>query len=262
MSTATLNTRLAAFRAWLERSSLGIPAQAVSLGTVPFQKAAILLPGETLEVPHASDPKRMRLITLTERAPADDAASLIPVMTGDDSPECSISASSAYSGCDAWYAANGRSDTAWESNGATTGWWRCRFAEPKAIQHYAMTTRDVFGDGGPRDWQFRGSNDGNAWEVLDEHGGVTWSNSERKDFYLQTQANFVYYDIFMTASNRPDYAAPLLLGEVQFYAAASERILVVSPQDYEIELMDNLTRVKRITPVSQVARMLTATVRL
>jgi hypothetical protein len=63
----------------------------------------------------------------------------------------------------------------------------------------------------------------------------------------------------ITASARPDYAAPLALAEVQLYAPATERILVPSPQDYRIEYLTDRTRILRLAAER---RRLTATVRL
>ncbi len=262
MTPSSLQTRLTTFKDWLAQSKLNSPTLSVPLANAAIvQQSAILAQGDVLEIPHARDTKLLRLVTLTEGASVAEALPLIPLMSGASSPECILSASSEYPTREAWLAANRTVDSAWESNGATSAWWRCQFTQPQMVHSYTLSARSAYGDGGPRDWQFRGSHDGENWEVLDTHNSVSWVNSEHKDFTLATPATFTYFDIFMTASNRPDYAAPLLLGEVQFFGGVPTQSVVASPLDYQITLLDNLTRITRLTPAPQ-SRRLTVTVRL
>ena len=54
-------------------------------------------------------------------------------------------------------------------------------------------------------------------------------------------------------------AAPLALAEVQFYAPATQRILVPASTDYQIEYLADRTCIKRLATER---RLLIATVRL
>jgi hypothetical protein len=257
---STLDTHLVSVRDWITQLRLGnttTPVPAVLPGS---RQTLDLGPGETLEIVHASDPEYQRLISLAEQV-FEAGVSLIPVMTADTSPLCSISSSSSYGSTEGpWRAADGTLTTHWSAGASLThAWWRCCFPTAKTAVSYAITARNPYGDSGPKDWTLRGSNDGVNWTVLDTQVGVTWSNSQRRQFNLAQPASFSCWEINITASGRPDYAAPLALSEVQFYAPATQRILVPLPQDYQIEYLSDRTRIKRLAAER---RLLTATVRL
>ena len=257
---STLDTHLGSVRDWITQIRLGNPTTPVPAVLPGSRQTLDLGPGETLEIVHASDPDYQRLISLAEQV-FEPGASLIPVLTGDASPLCSVSSSSSYSQADGpWRAADGTPTTHWSVGPSLThGWWRCVFPAPKTAVSYAITARNPYGDSGPKDWTLRGSNDGVNWTVLDTQSGVTWSNAQRRQFSLAQPASFARWEINITASARPDYAAPLALAEVQFYAPAKQRILVPSPQDYQIEYLVDRTLIKRLAAER---RLLTATVRL
>ncbi|MDP2430572.1 MAG: discoidin domain-containing protein [Pseudomonadota bacterium] len=257
---STLDTRLGTVRDWITQLRLGnptTPAPAVLPGS---RQTLDMGPGEILEIVHASDPDYQRLISLAEQV-FEPGASLIPAMTGESSPLCSVSSSSSYSQADGpWRAADGTPTTHWSVGSSLThGWWRCVFPASKTAVGYAITARNPYGDSGPKDWTLRGSNDGVNWTVLDAQSGVIWSNSQRREFSLAQPASFTWWEINITASARPDYAAPLALAEVQFYAPATQRILVPASTDYQIEYLADRTRIKRLAAER---RLLTATVRL
>lgn len=256
---STLDTRLGTIRDWITQMRLGNPA--ASPIVLPANRQTLDIgPGEILEIVHAGDPDYRRLVSLAEQV-FEAGANLMPVMTGPSSPLCTISSSSSYDATDGpWRAADGQVGTHWSiGRSLTIGWWRCCFNAPVSAVSYAITARNPYGDSGPRDWTLRGSNDGVNWTVLDAETGVTWSNGQRRQFNLAQPASFSCWEINITASARPDYAAPLALAEVQLYAPATERILVPSPQDYRIEYLADRTRILRLAAER---RRLTATVRL
>jgi len=257
---STLDTRLGTVRDWITQLRLGNPTNPAPAVLPGSRQTLDLGPGETLEIVHPSDPLYQRLVSIAEQV-FEPGASLIPTMTGDTSPLCSISSSSSYSQADGpWRAADGTPTTHWSVGPSLIhGWWRCVFPAPKIAVSYAITARNPYGDSGPRDWTLRGSNDGVSWTVLDTQTGVTWSNAQRRQFSLAQPTSFTWWEINITASARPDYAAPLALAEVQFYAPATQRILVPASTDYQIEYLTDRTRIKRLAAER---RLLTAMVRL
>ncbi len=255
----TLDTQLGTVRDWITQMHLGNASPAPIV--LPANRQILDIgPGETLEIVHVDDPDYRRLVTLAEQV-FEASANLMPVMTGPSTALCTISSSSSYDATDGpWRAADGQAGTHWSvGRSLTTGWWRCCFNAPVNAVSYALTARSPYGDSGPKDWTLRGSNDGVNWAVLDTQTGVAWSNGQRRQFNLAQPASFACWEINITASSRPDYAAPLALAEVQLYAPATERILVPSPQDYQIEYRSDRTLIKRLATER---RLLTATVRL
>ncbi len=257
---STLDTGLGTVRDWITQLRLG-NASNPAPSVLPANRQILDIgPGETLEIVHANDSDYRRLVSLAEQV-FDPGANLMPVMTGPTSPLCTITSSSSYAPADGpWRAADGTPTTHWSVGPSLTqGWWRCCFPAPMTAVGYAITARNPYGDSGPKDWTLRGSNDGVNWTVLDTQSGVIWSNSQRRQFSLAQPASFACWEINITASARPDYAAPLALAEVQLYAPATERILVPSQLDYQIEYRADRTRIKRLAAER---RLLTATVRL
>ncbi len=257
---STLDTHLGTVRDWITQLRLDNPTTPVPTVLPGSRQTLDLGPGETLEIVHPADPLYQRLVSLAEQV-FESGASLIPVMTGETSPLCAISSSSSYAPADGpWRAADGTPTTHWSVGPSLThGWWRCVFPAPKTAVSYAITARNPYGDSGPKDWTLRGSNDGVNWTVLDTQVGVTWSNALRRQFSLAQPASFTWWEINITASARPDYAAPLALAEVQFYAPSTERILVPASTDYQIEYLADRTRIKRLAAER---RLLSAMVRL
>ncbi len=256
---STLDTGLGTVRDWITQMRLGNASPAPLI--LPANRQTLDIgPGETLEIVHASDPDYRRLASLTEQI-FDPGASLIPVMAGPSNALCAISASSSYSDVRAaWYAADGQAGSHWSGGaGKTTGWWRCCFTAPVTATGYSIMATAPYGDSSPKDWTLRGSNDGVNWTVLDSGVGVAWVDGQRRQFSLAQPATFACWEINITATARPDYAAPLALAEVQFYAPATQRILVPASTDYQIEYLADRTRIKRLAAER---RLLTATVRL
>lgn len=256
---STLDERVGTVRDWLTQMRLG-NATTPPVPNPMNRQTVDIGPGETLEIVHAADPDYQRLVSLLEQV-FDPGTSLIPAMTGPSNAMCTISASSAYSDARAaWYAADGQVGSHWSGGaGKTTGWWRCCFTAPVTAMGYAMTATAPYGDSGPKNWTLRGSNDGMNWTVLDTGVGVAWVDSQRRQFSLAQPATFSCWEINITATARPDYAAPLALAEIQLYAPATQRILVPTPQDYRIEFLADRTRIQRLAAER---RQLTAMVRL
>ncbi len=259
---STLDTRLGTVRDWITQIRLGNATPPVPAVLPGSRQTLDLGPGEILEITHPNDPIFQRLISLTELI-FEAGVGLIPVMTSDNSPLCSLSASSSFDQNNRlWHATDNRTTTQWSvGSGVTSAWWRCCFPSPKLAVSYAIAAHSAHSSAvcGPKDWTLRGSNDGVNWSVLDAHSGVTWSLSQRRQFNLAQPASFSCWEINITGSACHGQIAPLTMAEVQFYAPATQRILVPSPQDYQIEYQSDRTLIKRLAAER---RLLTAMVRL
>jgi hypothetical protein len=257
---STLDTHLGTVRDWITQLRLGNATPPVPAVLPGSRQTLDIGPGETLEIVHASDLEYQRLLSLAELV-IEPGGNLIPVMTGNISPQCTISASTTHPTiAGPWRAVDGNLAMHWTAGPyLTSGWWRCCFPTPKSLLSYAMTARNAYGDSAPRDWTLRGSYDGVNWTQVDARAGVTWSNSQRREFSLSQSASFTCWEINVTATARPDYEGALAIAEVQFYAPPTQRILVPLPQDYQIEYRGDRTLIKRLAAER---RLLTASVRL
>lgn len=256
---STLDERVGTLRDWLTQMRLGNTT--TSPVPNPMNRQTVDIgPGETLEIVHAADPDYLRRVTLLEHV-IGAGAPLIPAMTWPSNDICTVSASSAYSDSNAAaYAADRKVATQWSvAAGKTTGWWRCCFTAPVTVAAYAMLAPSVYGDSAPRDWTLRGSNDGVNWTVVDIGLGVTWTNGQLRQFNFAQPVTFSCWEINITASNRPSYASPIALAEVQFYAPVREGLVLASPVDYQVEYLADRTRIHRLAAER---RRLTAMVRL
>ncbi len=256
----TLDTQLGTVRDWISQLRLGNPTTLLPAASPPSRQTLDIGPGETLEIVHVSDPEYQRLLSLAEQV-TEPGGSLIPLMTGNTSSLCTISASTTHPTiAGPWRAVDGNLAMHWTAGPyLTSGWWRCCFPTPKSLLSYAMTARNAYGDSAPRDWTLRGSFDGVNWTQVDAHTGVTWSNSQRREFSLSQPASFTCWEINVSATARPDYEGALAIAEVQFYAPPTQRILMPLPQDYQVEYRSDRTLIKRLAAEH---RLLTATMRL
>lgn len=262
-----LNTRLATLKSWLDQSrqnllplSFPVSAQGVT------QHSVQLLPGQTLDIPHAPDLKRARIVTLLDVLGNADAqpGPLIPAMSGNSAPECTVSASSIISyhpQLQPWLAVNGNParDDAWLSGNEGAAWWRCDFTYPQTVTAYAMAG-SAWSDN--LSWELRAFDENGVLSVLDRQNDVDWSGVSRRMFSLNAPASFRRFELYLTKSNM---AGMYSLSEVQFYGTVTvpvERFVATNPQDYKIVLLDDMTRITRLTPLPRDDQSLLATVRL
>jgi F5/8 type C domain len=147
----------------------------------------------------------------------DYIANLIPAMTSNTAPSGVASASSEY---DPNYAAWKAFDKAgysqrWCTAGTTAGWLQYQFASAHTVTSYAITSPSNVGDGVPKSWTFKGSNDGAAWTTLDTRTNIVdWAAlaNTRKVFDFTNATAYAYYRLDITASNAAPYLA---VGELE-----------------------------------------------
>lgn len=125
----------------------------------------------------------------------------IPDMTSNTAPSGTASASTTFTGYDAFKAMDQDSATYWSTATATpTGWIAYEWAAAKKINKYTIKGRADASDGSPKNWTFEGWN-GSAWVVLDTRSNITWTNGEKKTFTCSNETSYTKYRINVTANN-------------------------------------------------------------
>lgn len=125
----------------------------------------------------------------------------IPDMTSNTAPSGVASASTTFTGYDAFKAMDQDSATYWSTATATpTGWIAYEWAAAKKINKYTIKGRADASDGSPKNWTFEGWN-GSAWVVLDTRTNITWTNGEKKTFSCSNETSYTKYRINVTANN-------------------------------------------------------------
>ncbi|GEM_PF-3028092 len=150
--------------------------------------------------------------------PADKYSSyrrINPVMSGYTEPEGEASASSWGRDLNAWKAFSGSTGhSGWFAGYRNNGWLQYRFKSPRLISGYVVYNRGSDDpDAAPRDWVFKGSNDEENWDVLDEVSDETgWSRAERREFKIKDPDYYEYYRIDVSDDNG---ANRLHIGELE-----------------------------------------------
>lgn len=152
---------------------------------------------------------------------ASGGTNIVPQMSGASTPSiCTISASTAYSGCDAWLAFNRGSSGVWAAALGSGQWLRVDMNSPApSINAYSILT--LTGSKPPKDFKFQGSNDGGGtWIDLDVQAGVTtgWTDGVKRLFSLSSTASYASYRMTITALNNA--SQNLSIAEVELLAAA------------------------------------------
>lgn len=84
---------------------------------------------------------------------------------------------------------------------AATGWLRMACPAARGCNGYTITSPSDANSRAPKNWTFRGSNDGTNWTTLDTQTGVTWATGEKKAYYLSSIASYSYYELNVTLNN-------------------------------------------------------------
>lgn len=135
----------------------------------------------------------------------------IPDMTSNTAPSGVASAISELDAShSAWKAMDDEnaSEICWHSNsGAIPGWLKYQFATAKVISQYAITARNNAATQMPKTWKLQGSNNGTGWTDLDSQTNLTFTQAEKKTFQFSNSTAYLYYRLYITASNDNNYVA-------------------------------------------------------
>jgi len=140
---------------------------------------------------------------------------IIPQMTSNTTPQGVASASSYYSPHQAWYAFDhtiGASNK-WLAN-TSAGWLQYEFPTAEIITQYTIQEpNEGLNSRMPKDWTFKGSNNGSDWDILDTITDETgWIQNEKRTYNFSNSTAYKYYRLDVSANNGDTYLA---IGELE-----------------------------------------------
>ncbi len=141
----------------------------------------------------------------------------IPAMVSANSPSGVASASEHYGSQDAWMAMTD-AQVGWITNAsALPQWIQYQFPVATLIGGYAIRPWyvDTYPGRTPKDWTFRGSNDGANWTTLDTVAG--WGTPyvyEFGFFPCRPMTAYAYYRLYITANNGNAYTG---IGQIRIF---------------------------------------------
>jgi hypothetical protein len=162
-------------------------------------------------------------------------------MTANNTPSPQVASASAETSANyqAWKALNGvvgtSDQTFWQAD-STSAWLKLDLGSgnEKAVTIYSVYARGyVNTNNTPKDWTFEGSNDDDAWTVLDTVTDETaWSLSEGRTFSFSNTTTYRYYRINVTAVNG---GANCDIGDLRFYENSIENQFTLPAGTYMVE---------------------------
>jgi type II secretory pathway pseudopilin PulG len=132
---------------------------------------------------------------------------LVPTITSANSRiTYSSLLSSAYP--EYWYVFNDIADNGWIANNRITEspqWIQYKFTNKVAVNKYTITSRNQTSfTNYPVDWQFKGSNDGSNWVVLDERNGQFFGTGDKNSYIFTNDKAYQYYRLYITKCEDDD----------------------------------------------------------
>lgn len=152
---------------------------------------------------------------------SQQAAPLVPTMTGPTSAAGSVSASSTGSGTQPWQLfGNTLPIASWANVPNLPAWIQFQFVSPTTVTSYGIV--NDYAQGYPAvDFQLQGSNDGVNWTTLDTQTGIHSSGPPvEADFSVASPQSFTYYRLYITGSGGhglPSDNTYVNLWKMQFY---------------------------------------------
>jgi len=140
---------------------------------------------------------------------------IIPKMTSNTIPQGVASASSYYAPHMAWYAFDHTigAFNKWLVN-STSGWLQYQFPTAEIVTQYTIQEPgEGLGNRMPKDWIFKGSNNGIDWTPLDTITNETaWGSSEKRTYQFTNSTAYLYYRLDISDNNGDSY---LGVGELE-----------------------------------------------
>ncbi|RFS21855.1 hypothetical protein DVR12_14465 [Chitinophaga silvatica] len=92
-------------------------------------------------------------------------------------------------------------------NSVTTVSLQLLFSTAQTVKSYTLTSGNDAIDRDPKNWELRGSNDGNTWTTLNTQTNQTFSaRNQTRQFTISNSTAYKYYGIFVSATNgSPDF---------------------------------------------------------
>jgi len=146
--------------------------------------------------------------------PGEYGSDVTPKMTSNTEPSGVASASKEYAA--AYFAFDNTIgiNNKWFTASEAPGWLQYQFPTSKVIARYTLQDNNESGyqDRNPKDWTFKGSNNGSDWTTLDTQSGITFTQNEKKTFSFSNLTPYTYYRIEIT---KIDGGAGIAIGEME-----------------------------------------------
>lgn len=192
--------------------------------------------------------------------------SVIPIMTSNNSPSGTASASSIYDATrPAWRGFNKNRNDAWLSQYSsgtvqTNQWLRYNFDTPKKVIKYSLsvlsgTATEQWQVGtAPKSWRYEASNNGIDWVILDEKTNFSkelWvADGGYKEFSIVNEKFYLMYRLYLV-SYQYSGATYFQINELDMYIA-SEHMLVKNERNFLNYVNNQFNRLSLVEPVSEV----------
>ena len=105
---------------------------------------------------------------------------------------------------------------------ADLGWIQYDFAGENAyaVNQYTITSANDFPERDPKDWYFKGSNDGATWTTLDTRSGEVFSSRfQKKTYSFSNGAAYKIYRLDITSNYNPPTANSTQLSEIEMFGS-------------------------------------------
>lgn len=154
----------------------------------------------------------------------ENVEDITPILTSNVLPSPYVaSASTEYSGLQAYKAFDQNIDTGWSTaSSTTTGWIKLDLGVSTEIGAISITARNLSTTvtSTPRSFTIEGSNDDSVFDTLKEvKDEINWTIGESRTFKLDKEYSYRYIRISVTANNGGDR---VVIGELKLYKRSEE----------------------------------------
>ncbi len=129
--------------------------------------------------------------------------SVIPIMTANNAPEGTVSATAEVAGNEAYKAADGNASTYWQIND-TAGYWQYQMSRGRSVLIFSVKSAVDSAANAPKDFKIQGSLDGSDWDDLKEVTGETgWNAAGEERLFICNyfDEEYTYYRIDISDNN-------------------------------------------------------------
>ncbi len=162
---------------------------------------------------------------------------LVPTLSSNSQDGYEVSASTQYDGGYApFYAFDNNSGTRWAARGQDESWLQVKMPSPMICNVVSIA---AYVGGAPKDWSIQGSNDGEAWNTIEEFSDTVWTNdNEPQKFVFENETAYLYYRILISRCNG---SWDLTISEIKFAKTSYDYKRNIDQYDYIVPTMTSDT---------------------
>ncbi|MGG0667633.1 discoidin domain-containing protein [Lederbergia citrisecunda] len=157
---------------------------------------------------------------------------ILPVFDGENTKEGISVTASSFASIGAvptvWRAFDDKLETIWSNNSNSVNfpiWVKISLPAKKRVRRYELTMNSGLIDNlrTPKSWTFEGSNDGNAWTVLDVKENVSdWVEGKPKSYLLNSTDEYLFYRVNITENNGANIGTVIGISEFKIFEVRDE----------------------------------------